>query len=187
MGYDMTWIDPPDNEAAQKAANDQFNAAVRERDQFPRDSAEAAQAQKKVEVAWDAMDNARPEYFRLNIWGMSDCRSHMADFGMICEPEPHTRDDWDEVNKRAADATEEESEDIYREILSDHRGECPGIPWWKLSDNSGWYVLPAEIRAALHAYLTKRQEGKEPPDTYYWADWIQWLKDAAEHGGFRVY
>ena len=84
MGYDMTWIDPPDNEAAQKAANDQFNAAVRERDQFPRDSAEAAQAQKKVEVAWDAMDNARPEYFRLNIWGMSDCRSHMADFGMIC-------------------------------------------------------------------------------------------------------
>ena len=187
MGYDLFWTDPPDNKAAHNAARDQFDAACKTRDKYERDSVLHAAAQVQVERAYEAMDAAQPEYFRLNIWGMSDCRSHMSDFGMLCEPEPHTRDDWDEVNRRAAAAPEEDSEEIYREILSDHRGECPGIPWWKLSDNSGWYVLPGEIRAALHSYLTKRNAGQEPPDAPYWADWIQWLKDAAEHGGFRVF
>lgn len=188
MGYDMYWVEVPDNGAAKAAADDQFNAAVAERNQFERGSAEYEAAQKKVTVAYHAMDEARPEYFRLNIWGMGSTREAMIALDMLCDPESPSRQDWDEVNARVeALGDDEDSDDIYREILSNHNGECPGIPWWKLSDNSGWYVLPAEIRAALHIYLTKRKDGAEPPELEWWGEWIEWLNSAAEHGGFRVY
>jgi hypothetical protein len=187
-GYDMFWTNPPDNKAESEAARQDFNQAIAMRDKYERDSEEHVAAQVLVQQAYDALQHSQPEYFRLNIWGMSSARETMRDFGMICEAEPHTREQWDEVNERAEKTDDEaEREEIYRWILTDHNGECPGIPWWKLSDNSGWYVLPAEIRPALHAYLTRRKNGQEPPDYQWWSEWIEWLGAAAEHGGFRVF
>lgn len=188
MGYDLYWIDPPDNDAALIAARDQFEAAVKFRDQFARNSEAAKQAQVRVSAAYDAISAAQPEYFRLNIWGMGSTREAMDAIGMLCTPVAPTSEEWDEVNTLVSDMGEEaDTEAVYRRILSSHRGECPGIPWWKLSDNSGWYVLPAEIRSALHIYLTKRKEGMEPPPLEWWGEWIEWLGAAAEHGGFRVW
>lgn len=110
MGYDMYWRKKDDAEAAAvNAADDQFHAAVRERDQLPEgergtmnmervkrdrldfDSHEAydgrtaryAAAQDKVMAASAARYAAEQSYFRLNISGMGWARAVMERFGMV--------------------------------------------------------------------------------------------------------
>jgi hypothetical protein len=85
MGYDMYVIGetPADEQAAIASATNACDAAVKHRDQFPRGSQEAKDAQKDVLRAFDALDRARTNYFRLNSWGMSRCVGIMDDAGMV--------------------------------------------------------------------------------------------------------
>ncbi len=90
MGYDMYIIgeSTAEEDTAEQAARLAFDAAVKRRDQFPRGSAEAKDAQEDVQRASRTLDAANVGYFRLNIWGMSRCVDIMDDAGMVKGGEP---------------------------------------------------------------------------------------------------
>lgn len=116
MGYDMYWRDKPAEAVAVKAAaEDQFKAAVRERDKLPKSEqgtvdfkrverenldpfspeAQVGQsdryrdAQARVHAAYEAMFEAEVYYFRANIWGMGRLREIMAEVGMVFDAGEH--------------------------------------------------------------------------------------------------
>ncbi|OPC84194.1 hypothetical protein B4N89_27620 [Embleya scabrispora] len=63
-----------------------------------------------------------------------------------------------------------------------------GIPVHKLSDNGGWRVTPREISAALLAYSMASHTDRATARGVYgrWDEWVLFLVDACETGGFRV-
>lgn len=111
MGYDMHWKQKDASEvAAVEAARKEFDAAVAERNELPKEeagsfNAEKAketgdweahevydgrterfrQAQDRVHAAYEAMGQAEVSYFRLNIFGMSKWRQAMSTLGMAFE------------------------------------------------------------------------------------------------------
>jgi hypothetical protein len=183
MGYDMYWRSPrEDDNDGLPAAQAAFNAAVRERDSWPRGSSQAAEAQKSVEAAYAAMSAAERTCFRLNISGMSRARELMAERGMLCEPDSIGHHEWPEYVGDGEPGRAEYERAEY-ELLSAHRGECPGIPAHKLSSNDGWHVLAAEITAALRA----NEKHQPPADCEWWDDWIAWIRDAVDRNGFEVH
>lgn len=127
MGYDMRWrkVDPRETETVAEL-RELFYAAIRERDQLPREEHGALRggsadfdahesyegrtdryinAQDKVEAASREMGAAERSYFRLNIFGMGRWRGLMETLGMAFEDDPHppfpkTEDcdtNWDDV------------------------------------------------------------------------------------------
>lgn len=78
-------------------------------------------------------------------------------------------------------------------MVSDSTGL--GIPLRKICDNSGEHVLPAEITAALEAYrsgswdVVTSFEGEDDPALCrrLWSEWIAWLENSVDHGGFRAF
>lgn len=186
MGYDMYFADPPseEEELTMNAARVAFEAACKARDQFEFGTPEAEAEQMKVDETYHAMYAAQPWYFRLNVWGMGTMREVMDEAGMLCYP-PTV--DWDSIT--ADPETEQDEYERQAEALrASHNGECPGIPWWKLSSNDGWLVSPAEIRAAL-AKLRRTKPGTVlDEDTWrLFTEWCDWMRAACEHGGFRVW
>lgn len=69
-----------------------------------------------------------------------------------------------------------------------------GIPLHKLSFNDGACVLPEEILGALANHFINRERltallanEDDPEDCRtMWDEWVEWLRTAAAHGGFRV-
>lgn len=75
------------------------------------------------------------------------------------------------------------------------------IPLYKLYDMAGWFVTPAEITRSLEMYDRRsRSAYAMPPQGSAavhsgtsalpledWEEWIEWLRDSAEHGGFWVW
>lgn len=76
-----------------------------------------------------------------------------------------------------------------REMFDAQADKPSGIPRYKLTSSDGWLVTPAEITAALGWWATT------PPDRQravkdgvaWWPAWINFLKDASDQGGFRVW
>ncbi|WP_331738841.1 hypothetical protein [Embleya sp. NBC_00896] len=63
-----------------------------------------------------------------------------------------------------------------------------GIPTAKLSVQGGWTVTPSEISVALLALSVASPAAMRSARLLYerWDDWVAFLGDACEHGGFRV-
>lgn len=64
-----------------------------------------------------------------------------------------------------------------------------GIPAYKIGHgNDGWLVTPAEIRAALTTLEAQPESAKAGTMAEHprWDEWIDYLRRAAAHGGFRV-
>lgn len=128
------------------------------------------EAQAVVNEAYEALGRANVGYFRLNIHGMSRYRQAMAAMRML------------DTRRAPAGCTTEWTPD-----------KPTGIPVDKLCSNDGWLVTPAEIRAALASYgtLDPRDEAHildecQVADPEYWGRWIDYLRRAADRGGFRV-
>lgn len=206
MGYDMS-IEAPLSEAeqiAKDAAKDQFDAAVKERTRYVRNTPEWTAAQERVEAAYDELDKHNLNYFRLNIWGMGRCRGYMYDRGMIYESS--SEGDWPEyVEPEQAegedDATYYDRIDKYQAeynqrclpVISHHPEGGDTIPAHKLSDNSGWLVTEEECKAALASNALfdpptyEDEETKETKPVAWWPEWIAYLERASTRGGFRVH
>lgn len=139
------------------------------------------------------------EYFRLNIWGMGRYRDAMHKLGMMYLSgwgvESHEWPKWDEAE---AAKNEEAYEFLHarltRPLLTRHPAGGTTIPSHKLGSNDGWYVTPEEIKSALTSYGGHSPEKVRAvlaasgiEDTDYWNEWIDYLRVASEHEGFRVY
>jgi hypothetical protein len=207
MGYDMYQRNPKNyDEEAHKAAEREFYAACDRRDKLPTGSTEEAEAQSAVTAAYDAMYETKTNYFRLNISGMHVCCQAMHRLGMLCNPEQSggwpeaPSDDWPERDETTDPAWVAYFDQVDAH-LSEHRGECPGIPGHKFSTNDGWIVTPAECQAALAAYrshdaetvqrvvretLRLDERGVAVEETW-WPEWIDFLRrSATEAEGFEV-
>ena len=149
--------------------------------------------------AWEAMDEAERSYFRLNIGGMGLCREIMADHGMLAfeqpeeasfasvpslpQPEEEHFDDEGEPRTPEAEAWQASHESVLRASSTE-----PGIPIWKLGSNDNWLVTPEEILAALEKApeSVTALEDNEWVTVPWWPKWLRFLREAANHGGFRV-
>ena len=187
MGYDMRWEGEPSPElvAAHQEACEAFEAAVRARDEFPRGSLEAESLQPEVQRTYDVMQKTDVGYFRLNIWGMETARNELYKVGVITdEPTPEFPGhdaEWESLS-------EERQDEIINEWQSAVApGDTHGIPSYKLGSNDGWLVTPAEIRTGLAWADYHEGEGWEYRLTDYVQEWVQWMKQAATMGGFRVW
>lgn len=172
----MNLAEPDENvRVAVSAASDQFDAACKARDEaFPDRRGNAGDPtydalQAQVTAAYDAMNAADTNYFRLNIWGMQIARELMYERGMLVTgynhpawPDPADfgytpqddldgdeetyrygdvpRDEWPERLRRYRDAIDE----VYAFAV-----EVPGIMDWKLGSNDNWLITPIECMGAL--------------------------------------
>lgn len=170
--------------------------------------------QAKVDAALAEIRRIERSYFRLNVWGMGRYRVAMESLGMLCGadrrtdcPDPESfGTSYDEVDalRYRDDATSPPSGDAGQraktflateaEFLSQHDGECPGIPPFKFGSNDGWIVTPAECKAALALYSANSAEQVQQAladagitDTDYWSRWIEYLSGAVDHDGFEVH
>jgi hypothetical protein len=66
-----------------------------------------------------------------------------------------------------------------------------GIELHTLCSNDGWWVRDTWIQNSLKWYDAWQNPVKEasifPDDVEYWNKWIQYLRRAADHGGFKVW
>lgn len=206
MGYDMS-IEAPLSEAeqiAKDAAKDQFDAAVKERTRYVRDTPEWTAAQERVEAAYDEFDKHNLNYFRLNIWGMGRCLEHMYERGMVYTSEHEG--EWPQYTEPARMDGEDDAawyaridayDELYQKkclpIVSAHPAGGDTIPAHKLSDNSGWLVTEEECKAALASNALfdpptyEDEETKETKPVAWWPEWIAYLERASTRGGFRVH
>lgn len=162
-------------------------------------------AQDEVRKLYKALDKADRSYFRLNIWGMRVVRDAMEALG-VCYDDYSTdeRPDYpsdvpDEFYEDESDSPQFASirEQIEAYLTWSPRGPEHGIPMHKLGSNDGWHVLPEEafataskVRAADPQIVLKtlvQAGGDNEGWLEIWNDWVQWLADASEHGGFEVH
>jgi hypothetical protein len=125
-------------------------------------------------------DAPDPNYFRLNIWGMSRFGGAMSALGMI-----------DENASLRVGFPEGDDPDALESCLAQREATPAGIPAYKFSSNDGWLVLPEEIRPALDLYRALNEPEKRVEaagvELDYWREWLAFLDRAAERGGFRVW
>lgn len=156
-------------------------------------------------------------YLRRNIWGMGRFRERLLDLDLLYrargadpgwpnlpgreydaagqlihpfdDPEHWKRTDGDyEPVSEAAKAYQ----DQITAYLKDTRDERPGIPVHKFSSNDGWWITAAECQSFIQLWeragcpdLMPVEWRAEDPDAE--DDIIPFMRQAASHGGFRVY
>lgn len=106
-----------------------------------------------------AMYDRTGAYFRLNIWGMRECREIMYELGMLTTDEPSVDN-----------------------LVEYDTGGL--IPAYKLCSNDGWLVSPAECLNSIAAW---ERSSKQHRDADFFPRWVAFLEKAAKLGGFRVY
>lgn len=204
MGYDMTTVIKDEGEKERvEVARSKFNDACTARKAFEHGTAEYAAAQKAVDAAYEAWSAQEHSYFRLNVWGMGEARAAMCRLRMVLDvghAEFPTHEQYgvtDEMSQYDAEYNELPREDLAPQLrallehcdrVTDSQAESPiGIPIYKLGSNDGWLVTPDEIAAALTQYDRATLDDLDAvPDGDWWPKWIEYLRYAMKHGGFRV-
>lgn len=188
MGFDLYHsINPNEGSAELEAAYTAFTAAATTRNSYPRNSSESLAAQEEVDARWAEYSKLRDNYFRLNLSGMWQFAQLLDRLGMLADGQAPDPEEWSKAN--ALEVNSEQAEAYVESLLSRADENPSGIPAHKLSDNSGWHVMPSEVAAALRRWEEAKARGAEIPEEWeeLFAKWIQFLTLALERDGFRVY
>jgi len=187
MGYDMTTVtkDPDEDQRVAELRKRMYAARKENR------VGEADQLYMEVKAA-------ERSYFRLNVWAMGMARELMHKIGMLDLDRPAettefpdpasfgvTSEMWNDWDGEVDENTPEQLRNYNAavEALVSFQRETPaGIPLHKLRTNDDWLVTPAEIASALAAL----GDTAVPDAPSWWGQWIDWLRYAQEHDGFRV-
>lgn len=184
MGFTMRTIAPPtDTELdALTAARDQFNAAVKARDEYLAEQLPDAtwadrvndlgylEHQAAVEAAGDDLIDADPNTYRINDLVAHAIRTELAARGALPTGPRPTGD--------LAATT-----------------EAPGIAAWKLETADGWHVTPTELLETFSLLdttgariLPNTRTSTLPPGVWpdAWADFVRWIEHAVNRGGFTI-
>lgn len=65
--------------------------------------------------------------------------------------------------------------------------EVPGICGWKLCSNDGWLVTPVECAGAWQAWQAYKKDQIYSPVCMAFEEFMDYICDSVNHGGFRVY
>ncbi|MFE4304820.1 hypothetical protein ACFRR6_01890 [Streptomyces sp. NPDC056891] len=205
---------PKQEEALYQAACTAFDTAVDERNALPDANPQRQEVLRKVDAAYDRLQEAHTSHFGLNNYGMSRYADAMDRLNMLATAyEPTSWPDlpngltWEEVDA-AREAPETPNGTLpakaaaldYLHAIDAHlswRPEAlPGIAAHKFTSNDGWRVTPEEIETALAAYRTHTGEEVKavlgdaeggPIDIDRWMQWIAYLERAKEREGFEVH
>ena len=203
----MYWVEAPDDGGATERAYEAFLAAEEAQDAFGPGTPEAEAMQEAVDAAYLTLRMCDVGYYQLNVWGMAVCCEAMWKRRMVFVSDGASHEDWAslpevDINHDDGGAEYQKAETA---LLSRMEMEQVGIPTHKLCSNDGWVVTPLEITGAIAQlemsglptprYRTDAQFGEwyiagddeEGEPIEWWDAWIDWLKLAAEHGGFRVF
>jgi hypothetical protein len=162
-------------------------------------------AQDEVRRLSRELDKVNRSYFRLNIFGMSKVRDAMEALDVCYDN--YSTDERPDYPSNVPDEFYDDEDDSpqfagIREQIEAYLSWSPrdpehGIPVHKLCSNDGWHVLPEEafvaaskVRAADPQVVLKTLVAVGINNEGWlerWNDWIQWLADASEHGGFAVH
>ncbi len=175
MGYDLEWWELPEPAAA---ARDSFEACLDACDHFP----------KCVERY---LTLAEPYRFHLNITGMGYCRARMRHTMMTYEAESRPFPAWPFTGMEDWRAADQSLRDAYDEAERAASAQTVpgmiGIPEFKLLSNGPWLVGAEEIGQALGRYQASSPALRaELEADELWRDWVGWLRETADHGGFTV-
>lgn len=201
MTYNMeiTGEGEPVSDAAVRRALAIITAAKR-RQFTARTDAERRGATRAMTAGLIALYEAHPNQFELTAGSMVDAQTAMTLLGMLdLDTQPARFPTYrecgvtdqmirDAVGEDGRDSRELDQYHAARDAVLEAQAENPtGIPLYKLKDNSGWLIGPAEITGALGAYRTALGEGVPEPGVFWWRFWIEFLERAALHGGFRIH
>jgi hypothetical protein len=150
------------------------------------------------DMSWEeGRTGASPDrgYFRLNIGGMMWARGLMGQAGMIHdEGYAHVRALMDAAPGRNPDEPDEEkaweANEVAWEAIRRWHPEAPGIAVWKLGSNDGWLVTPLECQGAIARWMaagSPNPPGADRAECAEWRRWVDYIRQAALHGGFRVW
>jgi len=180
MGYDMYWNStPPAVEAKTAEIQTRLDAATADRNA-------GLITQEQADEIYEELERAQSTYFRLNIWGMGIARELMWNFGMAYDSNPDPALDVPTDEGFASDA-----------YLESGTKDEPGIPIHKFCSNDGWNVTPLECLGAVSQWRKFCDQQGWPYDyaplndenepIAFWPRWIEYLTNAADAGGFRVF
>ncbi len=146
-------------------------------------------AQQAVNTAFDLMNRVEASYFRLNIGGMSRTRDIMRPLGMIHHECYDAAPPW--TNDEGPD-DESTLDRLKREPRLVWAPEVPGICDWKLGSNDGWLVTPVECLGALKKWEEACEDDpgllvRVGGECGWWMEWLGYLAEAAQRGGFLVW
>lgn len=163
-----------------------------------------------LETIHDEVYAHRKHYFRLNISGMVFVAGALERVGVITatggpeewpKPGAFGLEEWPDLMveteegswvKREPTDTEKRFLDRVEEIRAGGDDEVRGIPGWKFSTNDGWLVTPAECEAAWKQWVltsdADRVAACDGDDGVALVNrFMEWTRDAASRGGFRVW
>ncbi|MFL9680689.1 hypothetical protein [Streptomyces sp. KL110A] len=147
-------------------------------------------------------DGAGEPGYRFNASSMGPAKAAMDRLGMLSHeheaPCPRLEDfglTMGEVYAAQGPGAPERPEPVHAYLAAqaaafEWQAEQPtGIPEYKIGyGNDGWLVTPAEIRVALTALEGQPESAKAGTmaEDSRWDEWIDYLRRAEAHGGFRV-
>ncbi|WP_217920102.1 hypothetical protein [Actinomadura sp. BRA 177] len=134
---------------------------------------------------------AEPYQFHLNAAGMGFCRVCMRRTAMTYEAEPHASpkwpfssiEDWVTADQRRRDAYNKAERAASAQTVP---GQI-GIPEFKFLSNGPWLVSAREVQQALDRYDAAPSDLRADLESdTTWRDWLEWLRETTNHGGFAV-
>jgi hypothetical protein len=127
-------------------------------------------------------------YFRLNIWGMSEMRRLMTD-ALDWEMKPP---EWPDT--RFLEGTEEEQDERAKALLAPVRAitsPTGNVPLFKFSSNDGWLITPNECRRIADVLTNELKHWNMLGSNQSWKDvvkdFINFNTYAAAHGGYEIF
>lgn len=205
MGYDMYMVEAQQDKVATEDAWAKLQAAVTYRDTLTVGTPEHTSAQHDVDTLHDAWRATQTDYFRLNIWGMSDYRTHMDKLNMMHyepgKPWPTTpisddiicalRDaansdtgqndpDWQTSHGQLTITSADVSAyDQYTGAIADHLkandDTLPGINAEKFSSNDGWHVTANECASAIAHWNAASDAQQKETIDTLGPYWLEWI------------
>jgi hypothetical protein len=205
LTLDFEWAELPDDIAQAKqqawqeweATDQQLNDPT-----HPLAPDEATELERRRRAAWKQYWHADGARFHLSNRQMHDATTVMERAGMArpvpTPPFPRLADygasdqeyeHWLDASDRGDPIQPSPTLAAYLDALDRHQRanyDAEVIPTHKLQTNDDWLVTPAELTAALpHAPTVARDRRQRPIP--WWSQWLDYLRAARGHGGFRVH
>ncbi|HEX5120236.1 MAG TPA: hypothetical protein VFW65_34045 [Pseudonocardiaceae bacterium] len=174
MGYDLEWVELPPPVAA---ARDCFEAGLGCDHDVP--------CSETYHVLAD------PFQFSLNLAGMEFCRDGMRRAAMTYAAERPPFPDWPFASWQDWCSAEPSRRADYlaaeRAVAAQTVAGMIGIPEFKFASNDSWIVGAQEICQALERYAVAPPALRaELEADDLWCQWLRWLRETIDHGGFTV-
>lgn len=178
VSFDFEWVELPEPAASARA---RYEECI--------DLAERCTHSPRCHATYS--DLAAPYAYHLNAAGMSVIRTWMQRTCMTYPAKHQPFPPWPFASVEEWHRASADRRDAYnaaeRAASVQTVSGMNGIPTFKTLTNGPWIIGPVEIREALDAYASASAEVRREAQTdALWNNWLEWLRETEQHGGFHV-